>query len=121
MCLPRSPTSTPFPYTTLFRSDLLGKEPNQSVNPDEVVALGAAVQGGVLTGEVDDIVLLDVTPLSLGIETKGGVFTKLIDRNTTMPARKSDIFSTAANNQTEAPVHVRQVARAMAGRNAALT
>src|SRR5690625_2788515 len=88
--------------------EMLGKEPNQSVNPDEVVALGAAVQAGVLTGDVDDIVLLDVTPLSLGIETKGGVFTNLIDRNTTVPVRKSDIFSTAANNQTEVPVHVLQ-------------
>jgi len=112
--------STRVPAVKALVHDLLGKEPNQSVNPDEVVALGAAVQGGVLTGEVDDIVLLDVTPLSLGIETKGGVFTKLIDRNTTIPVRKSDIFSTAANNQTEVPVHVLQGERPMASDNKSL-
>ena len=84
------------------------------------MALGAAVQAGVLTGEVEDIVLLDVTPLSLGIETKGGVFTKLIDRNTTVPVRKSEIFSTAANNQTEVPVHVLQGERPMASDNKSL-
>src|SRR5690606_1665584 len=92
--------STRVPAVKKIVKDLLGKEPNQSVNPDEVVALGAAVQAGVLTGTVDDIVLLDVTPLSLGIETKGGVFTKLIDRNTTVPVRKSETFSTADHNQT---------------------
>lgn len=112
--------STRVPAVKAMVKDVLGKEPNQSVNPDEVVALGAAVQAGVLTGEVEDIVLLDVTPLSLGIETKGGVFTKLIDRNTTVPVRKSDIFSTAANNQTDVPVHVLQGERPMAGDNKSL-
>jgi len=97
--------------------EILGKEPNQSVNPDEVVALGAAVQAGVLTGTVDDIVLLDVTPLSLGVETKGGVFTKLIDRNTTVPVRKSETFSTAAHNQTGVEVVVLQGERSMASQN----
>lgn len=112
--------STRVPAVKAMVKEMLGKEPNQSVNPDEVVALGAAVQAGVLTGDVDDIVLLDVTPLSLGIETKGGVFTKLIDRNTTVPVRKSDIFSTAANNQTEVPVHVLQGERPMATDNKSL-
>jgi len=112
--------STRVPAVKSLVQEMLGKEPNQSVNPDEVVALGAAVQAGVLTGDVDDIVLLDVTPLSLGIETKGGVFTKLIDRNTTVPVRKSDIFSTAANNQTEVPVHVLQGERPMATDNKSL-
>jgi molecular chaperone DnaK len=87
---------------------LFGKEPNRSVNPDEVVALGAAVQGGVLGGEVKDVLLLDVTPLSLGIETLGGVSTKLIERNTTIPTRKSQVFSTAADSQTSVDVHVLQ-------------
>ena len=83
-----------------------GKEPHKGVNPDEVVAMGAAIQGGVLTGDVKDVVLLDVTPLSLGIETMGGVFTKLIDRNTTIPTIKSQVFSTAADNQTAVDIHV---------------
>ena len=109
--------STRVPAVKKIVKDLLGKEPNQSVNPDEVVALGAAVQAGVLTGTVDDIVLLDVTPLSLGVETKGGVFTKLIDRNTTVPVRKTEVFSTASNNQTGVEVVVLQGERAMASQN----
>ena len=97
-----------------------GKEPNKSVNPDEVVAMGAAIQGGVISGDVKDIVLLDVTPLSLGIETMGGVFTKLIDRNTTIPTSKSQIFSTAADNQPAVDVHVLQGEREMAADNKTL-
>ena len=97
-----------------------GKEPNKSVNPDEVVAMGAAIQGGVITGDVKDIVLLDVTPLSLGIETMGGVFTKLIDRNTTIPTSKSQVFSTAADNQPAVDIHVLQGERPMAADNKTL-
>src|SRR5688572_20701027 len=100
--------------------DLFGKEPHKGVNPDEVVAIGAAIQGGVLRGDVKDVVLLDVTPLSLGIETLGGVFTKLIDRNTTIPTRKSEVFSTAADNQTSVEVHVLQGEREMARDNRTL-
>ncbi len=99
---------------------LTGKEPNKSVNPDEVVAIGAAIQAGVLGGEVKDVVLLDVTPLSLGIETLGGVFTKLIERNTTIPTRKSEIFTTAADGQTEVEIHVLQGEREMARDNKTL-
>ncbi|HKD40725.1 MAG TPA: molecular chaperone DnaK [Myxococcaceae bacterium] len=99
---------------------LFGKEPNRSVNPDEVVAVGAAVQAGVLSGEVKDILLLDVTPLSLGVETLGGVMTKLIERNTTIPTRKSEVFSTAADGQTQVEIHVLQGEREMAADNRSL-
>ncbi|CAM5205725.1 Chaperone protein DnaK OS=Lysinibacillus sphaericus OX=1421 GN=dnaK PE=2 SV=1 [Lysinibacillus sphaericus] len=107
------------PYKKLYVKET-GKEPHRGVNPDEVVAMGAAVQGGVLTGDVKDVVLLDVTPLSLGIETMGGVFTKLIDRNTTIPTSKSQVFSTAADNQPAVDIHVLQGERSMAADNKTL-
>jgi molecular chaperone DnaK len=113
--------STRMPAVQALVSDLSGgKEPNKGVNPDEVVALGAAIQAGVLTGDVSDILLLDVTPLTLGVETEGSVFTKMIERNTTIPTRRSEIFTTASNNQPEVEVHVMQGERAMAGDNMSL-
>jgi molecular chaperone DnaK len=112
--------STRIPAVQEAIKKFIGKEPHKGVNPDEVVALGAAVQAGVLTGDVKDVVLLDVTPLSLGIETLGGVFTKLIERNTTIPTSKSQIFSTAADNQTSVEIHVLQGERPMAADNKTL-
>jgi len=112
--------STRIPAVQEAVRKLIGKEPHKGVNPDEVVALGAAIQGGVLSGDVKNVVLLDVTPLSLGIETLGGVMTKLIDRNTTIPTSKSQIFSTAGDNQTSVEIHVLQGERSMAADNVTL-
>jgi molecular chaperone DnaK len=112
--------STRMPIVQELVRKLTGKEPNKSVNPDEVVAIGAAIQAGVLGGDVKDVVLLDVTPLSLGVETLGGVMTKLIERNTTIPTRKSEIFSTAADGQTAVDIHVLQGEREMANDNMTL-
>jgi molecular chaperone DnaK len=112
--------STRMPRVHQVVKEYFGKEPHKGVNPDEVVAIGAAIQGGVLSGEVKDVLLLDVTPLSLGIETLGGVSTVLIPRNTTIPAKKSEIFSTATDNQTSVEVHVLQGERSMARDNRTL-
>lgn len=112
--------STRMPAVQELVKNMTGKQPNMSVNPDEVVAMGAAVQGGVLAGDVEGILLLDVTPLSLGVETMGGVMTKMIERNTTIPTRKTEIYSTAADNQTSVEIHVLQGEREMAAGNKTL-
>ena len=109
--------STRIPIIQEEVKKFFGKEPNKGVNPDEVVAIGAAIQGGVLAGDVKDVLLLDVTPLSLGIETMGNVFTKLIEANTTIPTKKSQVFSTAVDNQPSVDIHVLQGERAMAADN----
>ena len=111
---------TRMPIVTNFIQDVTGKEPERGIDPMECVALGAAIQGGIISGDVKDILLLDVTPISLGIETLGSVFTKIIDRNTTIPTKKTQIFSTAADNQTAVTVSVFQGERAMVKDNISL-
>jgi molecular chaperone DnaK len=112
--------STRIPKVQEICQEIFGKEPNKSVNPDEVVAVGAAIQGGVLAGDVKDVLLLDVTPLSLGVETMGGVMTKLIEKNTTIPTSKKETFSTAADNQPSVQIHVLQGEREFAKDNRTL-
>merc|ERR1711881_322292 len=112
--------STRIPAIQNLVESLTGKKPNQSVNPDEVVAIGAAVQAGILAGEIKDILLLDVTPLSLGVETLGGVMTKIIARNTTIPVKKSEMFSTAVDNQTNVEIHILQGERDLVSANKSL-
>merc|ERR1712174_2998 len=112
--------STRIPMVQDLVEDATGKKPNQSVNPDEVVAIGAAVQAGILAGEIKDILLLDVTPLSLGVETLGGVMTKIIARNTTIPVKKSEMFSTAVDNQTNVEIHILQGERELVSANKSL-
>src|SRR5699024_6415889 len=112
--------STRIPKIQETVKDFFGKDPSKGVNPDEVVAIGAAIQGGVMSGDVDDVVLLDVTPLTLGIETLGGVSTKLIESNTTIPTSKTETFSTAADNQTSVEIHILQGERAKAHDNRTL-
>merc|ERR1712007_51593 len=112
--------STRIPAIQNLVESLTGKKPNQSVNPDEVVAIGAAIQAGILAGEIKDILLLDVTPLSLGVETLGGVMTKIIARNTTIPVKKSEMFSTAVDNQTNVEIHILQGERELVSANKSL-